>query len=265
MTTRTLLVDADLLAYRSSAATQRSYDWNGDGNKSTAASFDDAKAAAEAELERLIDILKPDEVTICLSDDFRSFRKDRIDPTYKELRSATERPVYLYEIKDWMRSEYTVEERPWLEADDVMGIIATDPSRTDERIMVSADKDMMTIPGKLYRPHVQKDPKRPLIFDITPIQAIRFHFWQTIVGDQTDGYPGAPGVGAKSIWAESVLEAEDELEAWEDVLCAFYSKGLDEHDALVQARLARILQHQDYDGVRPILWLPPYLSEAERE
>lgn len=259
--TRTLLIDADILAYQSTAVTQRSYAFNGpDGPPCIGVSFDDAKDAAEYTLRSLIDRLRPDDVTICLSDDITSFRKEKVDPTYKALRGNTDRPVYLYDLKDWLREEYAVEERPGLEADDVMGIIATDPARTDERIIVSADKDMMTIPGKLYQPHRQGGSKTPVIRNITPLEAVRFHFWQTLVGDSTDGYPGAPGIGAKSIWAEGVLEAEDELEAWEDVLCGFHSVGLDEHAALVQARLARILQHPDYDGKAPILWLPPYLE-----
>lgn len=226
-----------------------------------AAHFDDAKLAAEAELDRLIDHLKPDELIICLSDDFSSFRKDRVDKSYKELRGGSERPVHLYDIKDWLRSEYVTEERQALEADDVMGILATDPSRTDERIIVSMDKDMMTVPGRLYRPQLQTG-KKPVILDIAPLEAIRFHFWQTIVGDPTDGYPGARGVGKLSPYAQDVLEAEDELEAWEEVLMAFASVGLTEEDAVRQARLARILQFGDYNGRSPILWLPPYVEES---
>lgn len=257
--TRTLLIDADILAYVSSAKTQRSYKWDGE-TTSVAADFDQAKLAAEAELDHLIDRLQPDELIICLSDDFSSFRKDRIDPTYKSTRVGSDRPLHLYDMKDWMRSEYIVEERTALEADDVMGIIATDPNRTDERIIVSADKDMMTIPGKLYRPQNQTGEK-PQVLEITPLEAMRFHFWQTIVGDATDGYPGAPRVGKASPFAVDVLEAEDEIEAWDEVLMAFASVGLTEEDAVRQARLARILQFPDYVGRSPRLWLPPYLPE----
>lgn len=259
--TRTLLVDADLLAYVASAATQRSYHFDGpDAPPAISADFNEAKEAAEQQINKLIDRLQPDDLIICLSDDFSSFRKDRIDPTYKATRTA-ERPQQLYPIKDWLRSEYIVEERPALEADDVMGIIATDPNRTDERIVVSADKDLMTVPGKLYRPQLDVGGKHPPILTISKQDAWRFHFWQAIVGDTTDGYPGAFKVGAKSIYAEAVLEAEDEEDAWEWVIAAFHKAGRGEAEALVQARLARILQFQDYDGHRPLLWLPPYSGE----
>lgn len=241
------------------------------GGTSIAADFEEAQVYAEKELSELIDRLDPDNLIICLSDDFASFRKDMVDPTYKELRANAERPTYLYEMKAWLRSNYITEERPTLEADDVMGILATAPNPTgEERIIVSADKDLMTVPGLLYRPQAQFDDKgrrhkKPVILEITPLEAIRFHFWQTIVGDSTDGYPGARGVGKKSPYAEDVLAAEDELEAWDEVLMAFASKGLDETHAVTQARLARILQHSDYDGKYPILWLPPYAGEEEGE
>lgn len=261
--TRTLLVDADLLAYVASAATQRSYAFDGpDAPPAVSADFDEATAAAEQQIQKLIDRLQPDEVAICLSDDFRNWRKERIDPAYKGHRTA-ERPIQLYPIKDWLRANYIVEERPTLEADDVMGILATDPSRTDERIIVSADKDMMTVPGLLYRPQLDKGSKTPPILRISPLEAIRFHFWQAIVGDQTDGYPGAPGVGPKSPFAEDVMEAGCEEEAWWEVLMAFHKAGLDEDAAVKQARLARILQFEDYDGRRPLLWNPPFSEDFD--
>lgn len=264
--TRTLLVDADLLAYKASAATQRSYAFDGpDAPPAVVADLEEAAQAAEEQIQRIIDRLNPDEVIICLSDDLVSWRRDRVDPSYKAHRTS-ERPQQLYPVKDWLRETYDVAEHPALEADDVMGIIATDPSRTDERIIVSADKDMMTIPGLLYRPQLDTDRRKPPpLFRITPLEAIRFHFWQTIVGDQTDGYPGAPGVGPKSPFAEDVLEAGCEEEAWWEVLMAFAKAGLDEDAAVKQARLARILQFQDYDGRRPLLWNPPFSGDFEGE
>jgi 5'-3' exonuclease len=281
--TRTLLLDADLLAYRASSANQRSYDWNGDGNRSVAADEDAARVVVENEVERLADRLAADHVIICLSDDFNSFRKDRVDPTYKALRSSVERPVHLYDIKAWMEDTYDSLRWNTLEADDVMGIMATDPTRDDERIIVSADKDMMTIPGKLYRPQEQTGNK-PVVRDISLEEADRFHLWQTIVGDVTDGYPGLPGDGPHA--ADKILDwlmwrrEERELQRgprkgeivsewvyytdppyhgsrWERVVAAFARRGLTEDDALKQARLARILRYGEYDGRTPRLWLPP--------
>jgi DNA polymerase-1 len=100
-----------------------------------------------------------------------------------------------------------------------------------------------------------------MTIDITPLEAIRFHFWQTIVGDPTDGFIGARGVGKQSPFAQDVLEAESEEEAWSHVLDAYASVGQTEETAVRQARLARILQHGDWDGRSPRLWLPPAWEE----
>jgi DNA polymerase-1 len=59
-----------------------------------------------------------------------------------------------------------------------------------------------------------------------------------------------------------VLAAESPEEAWDEVLGAFASVGLGEEEAVIQARLARILHFEDHDGTRPILWVPPYVSEV---
>ena len=51
---------------------------------------------------------------------------------------------------------------------------------------------------------------------------------------------------------------EKECYSWATVVKAFESKGLTEEDALLNARLAKILTHEDYDAKRqePKLWTP---------
>lgn len=278
--TRTLLIDADLLAYRATAANERSYDWAGTGQRSVAADEEAARSQAEEEITRLADRLRADDVIICLSDDFNSFRKERVDPTYKAVRNNVERPVHLYDLKEWLAETYTTERWTALEADDVMGILATDPTRTDERIIVSADKDMQTIPGKLFRPATEGRPAK--LMEISKEEAERFHLWQTISGDQTDGYPGLPGAGPVmaaailagmmvrreerelkagprkgQIIAEWIAHHEPDVPVWDRIVAAYGKFGLTEADAIKQARLARILRYEDWDGRSPILWNPP--------
>ncbi len=60
-----------------------------------------------------------------------------------------------------------------------------------EKIIVSLDKDMKTIPGFHYN---QKHPELG-IFEVTPKEADEWHLIQTLAGDQTDGYAGCPGIG----------------------------------------------------------------------
>lgn len=281
--TRTLLLDADLLAYRATAANERTYDWSGTGQRAVAADEEAAREVVETEIERLAERLGADDLIVCLSDDYNSFRKERVDPTYKSIRNNVERPTLLYDVKEWMAETYETVRWTALEADDVMGILATDPTRTDERIIVSADKDMMTIPGKLYRPQDNEGRKHAVIQEISVEEADRFHLYQTIVGDQTDGYPGLPGAGpvaAEPLLAGIGWESYDHalksgprkgeievrwksvsLSPWEAIVSAYAKAGLTEADAIKQARLARILRYGEWDGRSPRLWNPPHFGQ----
>jgi len=82
----------------------------------------------------------------------------------------------------------------------------------------------------------------------------KWHLIQTLSGDQTDGYGGVPGIGVKR--AEALFEESGY--SWKTVVKAFKDKDLSEEDALVNARLARILTVDDYDFKTraPILWDP---------
>ncbi len=130
-----------------------------------------------------------------------------------------------------------------LEADDAMGIYAT---AHPGNVIVSPDKDMKQIPGKLY--NLEDN------WVITEEEGAKWHMIQTLAGDQTDGYSGVPGIGVKR--AETLFDKEGY--SWQTVIKAFEDKGLTEKDALLNARLARILTLDDYDTKRqePILWTP---------
>jgi len=82
----------------------------------------------------------------------------------------------------------------------------------------------------------------------------KWHLTQTLSGDQTDGYGGVPGIGVKR--AEALFKEKGY--SWRTVVSAFKDKDLSEEDALVNARLAKILTKDDYDFKknRPILWSP---------
>ena len=66
-----------------------------------------------------------------------------------------------------------------------MGIYATfEPGN----IIVSPDKDMRQIPGKLYN--------LDETIEVTEEEGMRWHLVQTLAGDQTDGYGGVPGLAS---------------------------------------------------------------------
>tara|TARA_R100001594_G_C3925466_1_gene236810 strand:- start:125 stop:616 length:492 start_codon:yes stop_codon:yes gene_type:complete len=142
-----------------------------------------------------------------------------------------------------LKTEFEVIIMPTLEADDAMGIYAT---QNPGNIIVSPDKDMKQIPGDIYN----LDER----FTITREQGAKWHLIQTLAGDQTDGYGGVPGIGVKR--AEVLFNKKGYT--WKTVVEAFEDKDLTEEDALVNARLAKILTVDDYDFEKqtPRFWSP---------
>jgi DNA polymerase-1 len=244
---RTLLIDTDIVAYKAAARAEESTAFG-----VVVGDLQEACNMAEGVIEEYRELLEADEIIVCLTDTW-NFRLD-VDPTYKANRSGTVRPQLLKPIKDYLAETYRSYIRPSLEADDVMGILATHPTLIPgDKIIVSEDKDMRTIPAKVYHPH------RPElgVMEVSRLDADRFLMWQTICGDATDGYPGARGVGKSSEYAKDIIFADRE-DLWNEVLGAFASVGLTEEDALRQARLARILRAEDYNlkERRVNLWTP---------
>ena len=86
-----------------------------------------------------------------------------------------------------------------------------------------------------------------------------------LTGDATDGYKGLPGCGPKG--AIKVLgepptgDYSDIASAWEWVVGAYARKGLTEDDAIVQARVARILTEPK--GATE--WWTPPTAQQHRE
>ena len=109
--------------------------------------------------------------------------------------------------------------------------------------MVSPDKDLKQIPGTLF--NLEET------FTIDKQAGWEWFLIQTLAGDSTDGYAGAPGFGVKT---SAKFFAENGY-TWNSVVKAFESKNMTEEDALRNARLAKILTADDYNGA-PILFDP---------
>lgn len=183
-------------------------------------------------------------ITLSMGDTFRH----QIFEPYKKGRGR--KPVGTGEVKRWLIEEQGAKLKPGIEADDTMGILSTHPTLIKgEKIIVSADKDMMTIPGLLYR--------NGDIVEISPEEADWHWRMQTLTGDVTDNYPGLKGFGEKK--AEKFLtDLPEGDDPWPHIVQLYADKGFDEEFALTQARLARILRWDDYDYKKKEvkLWQP---------
>ena len=254
----TLLLDADIVAYKVASLNQDDFDW-GDTGTSRTVDHDRAIKDTDSLIGDYCEALNATDVLICLSDPAANWRKE-LEPTYKANRKDVEKPELLQWVKDYLAHEYRSFIRPRLEADDVMGILATSGDRfvKGRRIIVSEDKDMRTVPGLLYNPRKPADG----VVEITEIEALRFHMTQTLIGDPVDGYIGCRGIGIKSPYVARLADAERH-ELWSIVCEAYASKGFTEDDAIHQARLAHILWASSYNfkTKKVRLWRPEWLLE----
>lgn len=221
-------------------------DW-GDGLFVLSANYDLALDAVNNQINTICKELGTTNYAIVLSGT-KNFRKD-LTGTYKANRKAARKPIVLSKLRDYFiheRAEIT-RYKDALEADDYLGILATRPGNNVETIIVSSDKDFLTIPGKIYR--------KGQVIEVSEEEAHRNWMIQTLTGDSTDGYSGCPGVGPKK--AEEIIKrARGDL--WKAVKGAFIKAGLTEDDAILQARLARILHWEDWDMEKQEvkLWKP---------
>lgn len=252
---RTLLIDGDTLIYAAASASEYEVQWDHD-LWTLHSDFAQAKGHFEEDMAALIEFLKPSNVIVALSCTGLRWR-NAVMPTYKAKRGR--KPIVYRALREYVSTTYSVYERPTLEGDDVLGILATHPTLiAGEKIIVSIDKDMNTLPGwHLNYAHARGTPDyEALVRFVTEAEADRYHLFQTLTGDSTDGYPGCPGVG--KVTAEKILTANAN-NPWDGVLAAYAKAKLGVEIALQNARVARICRHTDYDFDKKavILWQPP--------
>ncbi len=312
----TLLIDGDVVAYIAASAAQRlitepridafGYAW-------AFASLPEGKAIVDNHLARLKAGLGGTSMRIALSD--RDNWRREVLPSYKANRTGLDRPLLLADLKDYLREGYGAESLPYLEADDVLGIWATNPEYVNhcdtcgdsgftgprdyggvcsdcggqsvyvqDAIVVGRDKDFKSIPG---RHHFLGDytSDRMRVTEVSEWEATRNHLIQSLAGDRIDGYAGCPGLGmeraAKIIDSPVRLVPKDGVitagknkgqpvtrwfqeptdDYWACIVSHYRKAGMTEADALVTARVAKILHHEDYDmGTgRVTLWTPDRL------
>lgn len=268
------LLDGDIFAFEIASSAEEPINW-GDGFWTLHAYESPAIFKLDDRIRKVVEDVGADEIIVCLSDDNHNFRKD-ILPSYKGNRDGTRKPMLLKVLKEHLQVEYDCRIFPSLEADDVLGILGTSEDMDEHTIIVTKDKDLLTVPGSHYQMHTEEH------LEVSLEEADKRHLTQAIMGDPTDGYDGCPGVGATTAarlleepyrWVQYEHEfksgkrkgetetrwmKEPTDDVWEAVVSHFHKAGLGEQEALTQARVARILRADDYDEwhEEPILWNP---------
>ena len=237
-----LLIDCDFIAYKSAQVCEEGIDFGNDVIVAQS-NFSQVLKVFDRELKKVQTAMMEDDVILYFSSS-ENFRK-KIYTDYKGHRNRR-KPLGYKRLVNHCKENYKFVLREGLEADDSLGIDATRYPSTDN-IIVSPDKDLRQIPGVLW--DLTND-----VEEITKEQGDDWHLIQTMAGDPTDGYSGCPGIGVKR--ATELLDKNENQ--WEAVCKAYRDRGLSDDDALLNARLAKILRNENYDHDRnqPILWNP---------
>jgi|TARA_B110000908_G_scaffold69469_1_gene83797 DNA polymerase-1 len=228
----TALVDADIVAFKAAAKTMDRFDGELIGDPKTAI------REAELILESWIRPVKATTVVLCWSCPTRKYFRHDIYPEYKGNRGG-EKPPTLGAVIEHLKNKYKSVWYAGLEADDVLGILSGNPDVPDP-VVISIDKDMLTLPTKFYNPDKYTRPIRNNVG-----MADRLMFKQALMGDSTDFYKGVPGCG--NVKSDKILDSARPSNMWPTVLQTFLDANLTESYAMTMVRLARILRFEDYN------------------
>ena len=241
----TLLVDGDWLVYAACCASEQDIRWD-EWINTLHCEQEDIRWHILNKLTFWCDLTGDKDIVLCFSD-YPTFRHE-LSREYKATRMGKRKPLGLRDARLWAEQRLVTRTMRGLEADDVMGILSTSGEYADP-VMVSIDKDMRTVPGRLLA-----DDE---IVVTSSEEANRNWMLQTLTGDSSDNYPGLKGYGPKTA-AKALTGATTLAEMWQAVSAAYKKEKASFSDLLLNARLARILRHGDYDDASGTvrLWEP---------
>ena len=229
--------------FKAATVTERAVQWE-DDIWVMGSNINEAKDLINNQFKQYMERFDSDQMVVCISDPTGDNFRFGVDPEYKAGRKGTRKPLIYPALREWLVETWGAVSRPGLEGDDLLGLYATNPT-IENPVIISDDKDMMTIPCTLYR--LDK------LISVDKQAATLYWLTQTLTGDPTDGYKGCPGCGP--VGAAKVLGNSP---TFGKVVKAFEAKGLTYDDALKNARCARILHHGDWNAKtqQVNLWTP---------
>lgn len=151
----------------------------------------------------------------------------QIYPEYKANRNAAKRPAHLDACKEYLCREHRAVMSNGIEADDLIGIEAyRHLALGDDYTIVSIDKDLDMLEGLHYSPEIRREGKtikEARRYHVSPNDAIKFFYYQLLVGDPTDNIKGARGIG--KVKATKILDGLlHEEQIWREVSGYFSSE-----------------------------------------
>jgi len=228
------LIDADSILYKYASIYQEVFSWDTEN-----ITIETDLATAKKDMVFFIEGIK--QKNKCTSYELilspsRTFRYD-VDETYKANRKAPDFPLLLMEpLRDFMISELGAYRCINIEADDYVVAKATGDS--DKYIICHIDKDLNQAKGKHYNYNTQEK------YTVTEEDADFFFYQQVLEGDSVDNIKGCPGIGR--VKALKLLTSVTPDKYWETIVAAYEKAGGTEEDAIRNARLVRMLRHDEY-------------------
>jgi 5'-3' exonuclease len=230
MTIGKVLIDGDIIAYRSAFSTQDLYPED---------AINKAKDLVTYTLGETLVFYTDADYQVYLTG--RSNFRHEIAKThpYKANRKDVPKPTHLGLVRNYLVEEWGAIVSDGEEADDLIAIEATRLGPTT--IVASVDKDMLQIPCRHYN-FVKGEWT-----EVDEFGGLKFFYQQILTGDAADNIKGIYGIGPKK--AEKILDGcENEDDLWEAVLKA-YDGNL---DRVVEN--ARLLWLRREEGQ---IWQPP--------
>ena len=232
----TLLIDADWLIFNSCCACEEDTRWN-EWEHTLHSDERDILNLIENRLDVYRGIADNNHDIVMCFTSYPTFRHE-IFPEYKINRIGKRKPLALKRVIKEVKQRYETVAYENLEGDDVLGLLATN-GRYKDPIIVSVDKDMRTLPCKLIAAEE--------IEHITNKKATRHWFEMSLPGDAGDGILGIKGMGMVTA-SKTLADTPDTKEAlWSKVQETYTKKGYTIADAVLNARLTRILREGDYN------------------
>ena len=167
-----------------------------------------------------------------------NFRFD-VQPTYKANRKDKPKPIHLNAMRQYLIDGYNAKVSSEQEADDDIAIRATELGR--DTIIASIDKDFLQVPCRHYNFN-----RKTLVY-VSEFEGLKFVYAQILQGDTADNVFGLKGIGAvKSV--RMLDGATNERELYD--LCVEAYNG--NEDKVIEN--ARLLWLRRKEGQ---IWQPP--------
>ena len=227
---RKVLIDGDIVAYRSAFATQDLFPKDAE---------EKAEILLDYILEETLEFPTPDQYEIYLTGSGNFRHQIAKSYEYKGNRKSAEKPIHLYHIRQYMVDKFDAIVSEGEEADDLIAIEAT--RLGPDTVVASIDKDMLQIPCHHF--NFGKNEWKT----VDEWSGLQFFYNQILTGDRADNIVGLYRIGP--VKATKILsEAKTEQDLWEACVKAYDG----DVDRVIEN--ARLLWLRRTEGE---IWQPP--------